>query len=162
MAEHHSLALRPVNIRPDLIVAKPDEADSMHSTLASLPFEVLEAILLQLPVQDLLLCQSVCRRFRAMVSSSKPIRRALFLEPAHHNGRLSDWSMLKFNPFFTTQLAGSFNIRVIGVHRSEEGAVKMFAHMRFDKEALVDDDWADILLYEKASWMSMFVSFLRA
>ncbi|KAJ4286091.1 hypothetical protein N0V90_013440 [Kalmusia sp. IMI 367209] len=156
-AECLPLALRPLDFHRLLGIPVPGEADSARSTLAHLPYEVLEGILLQLPIQDLLLCQRVCRRFRDMVASSKPIRRALFLEPAHHNGKLRDWELLKFNPFLATQLAGSFQTRVIGVHRSKEGAVKMVAHMRFEKEALLNDDWADILLHENASWKSMLL-----
>lgn len=134
----------------------PQELKHSHSFLMHLPYELLEACLLQLPAQDLLLCQRVCRRFKDLVTSSKPIRRNLFLEPAHHNGSLENWTLLQFNPFLARQLAGSFNIRVIGVHRGKEG-VKMVAHMRYEKEALLDDDWADILLREEASWRSMLV-----
>jgi hypothetical protein len=133
------------------------QARAASSTLVKLPYEILQAILLQLPMQDLLLSQRICQRFRYMVSSSKPIRRALFLEPAHHDGRLGDWRLLKFNAFLTNQLAGSFHTRVIGLHRGKEGTVKMVAHMRYEKEALLDDDWADVLLYEHASWKSMLV-----
>jgi hypothetical protein len=134
-----------------------DQARAAPSTLTKLPYEILQAILLQLPIQDLLLSQRICQRFRYMVASSKPIRRALFLEPAHHDGQLGDWRLLKFNPFLTHQLAGSFQTRMIGLHRGKEGTVKMVAHMRYEKEALLDDDWADILLHEHASWKSMLV-----
>ena len=134
-----------------------EESEIPVAAILQLPYEVLEAVLLQLPLQDLLLCQRICQRFRTMVSSSKSIRRALFLEPAHHNGKLCDWTLLRFNPFLATSLAQSFNIRVIGVHRGEEGSVKMVAHMRFEKETLLDQEWADILLHEDASWKSMLV-----
>ena len=139
-----------------IVIYEPQNIGDLRSPLLNLPYEILEACLLHLPAQDLLLCQRVCRRFKDLVASSRPIRRALFLEPAHHNGKLDDWVLLKFNPFLANQLAGSFNIRVIGVHRGNEG-VKMVAHMRYEKEALVEDDWADILLREEASWRSMLV-----
>ena len=129
------------------------------SALIKLPYELLEACLLHLPAKDLLLSQSVCHRFRNIVAYSKPIRRALFLEPAHHNGNLEDWTLLKFNPFLTSHLAESFNIRVIGVHRGKEG-VKMVAHVRYEKTALLDDDWAEVLLRDEASWKSMLVGSL--
>lgn len=139
-----------------LAITDPLDPSSAESSLAKLPYEILEACLLHLPTQDLLLCQRICHRFRDIVATSRPIRRALFLEPTHQNGNLDDWKLLTFNPFLATQLAASFNIRVIGVHRGNEG-VKMVAHMRYQKEALVDDDWADILLREEASWKSMLV-----
>lgn len=128
------------------------------SSLVTLPYEILEAILLFLPIQDLLLCQRICHCFKEMVASSKPIRRALFLEPSHYSGNLSDWERLRWNPFLETKLAESLSIRVIGVHRSPEGPVKMVAHVRFRKDALLDSDWADMLLYEDASWKSMLVT----
>ncbi|KAF1974419.1 hypothetical protein BU23DRAFT_598455 [Bimuria novae-zelandiae CBS 107.79] len=156
-AERLPLALRPLDFHKRIAVNDPAKAYSRHSTLTSLPYEILEACLFHLPVQDLLLCQCVCQRFRNIVASSHPIRRALFLEPAHHNGNLESWTLLKFNPFLAAQLAGSFNIRVIGVHRGKEG-VKMVAHMRYEKEALLDDDWADILLRDEATWKSMLVT----
>lgn len=150
------LAVQPLDY-PEVSASEyPDESKQPRSILTHLPYEILEACLLHLPAQDLLLCQRVCRRFKDMVASSKPIRRTLFLEPAHHNGNLEDWVLLKFNPFLADQLAASFNVRVIGVHRGKEG-VKMVAHMRYEKEALVDDDWADILLREEASWRTMLV-----
>lgn len=150
-AAHLPLALRPN------VTDESTQARAVQSTLLNLPYEILEVVLLYLPIQDLLLSQRVCHRFNYMVASSKPIRRALFLEPAHHNGQLGDWQLLRFNPFLEDQLAGSFHTRAIGVHRGKEGTVKMVAHMRYEKEALLDDDWADILLYEQASWKSMLV-----
>ncbi|KAK7188771.1 hypothetical protein DPSP01_005671 [Paraphaeosphaeria sporulosa] len=137
---------------------EPTQVHAVQSALLMLPYEILEAVLLHLPTRDLLLSQRICQRFRYMVESSKPVRRTLFLEPAHHNGQLDDWPLLKFNPFLTNQLAGSFHTRAIGVHRGKDGIVKMVAHMRYEKEALLDDDWAEIILYEHASWKSMLVS----
>lgn len=151
-----TLTWRPHGRFEPIVIDESQKTDYLRSPMLGLPYEILEACLLHLPAQDLLLCQRVCRRFQDLVTSSKPIRRALFLEPAHHNGNLDDWILLKFNPFLTNQLAGSFNTRVIGVHRGKEG-VKMVAHMRYEKEALLEDDWADILLREEASWRSMLV-----
>lgn len=163
MADSLPLALRnpSLDVRKPCATNEPDQALAALSVLTKLPYEILEAILLHLPIRDLLLSQLVCHRFREMVVRSKPIRRALFLEPAHHNGQLGDWRLLRFNPFLTDQLAGSFHTRAIGVHRSKEGTVKMVAHMRYEKEALLDDDWAEILLYEHASWKSMLVCACR-
>ncbi|GAB1728416.1 hypothetical protein NU195Hw_g1718t1 [Hortaea werneckii] len=43
--------------------------------------ELLESTLLELPMQDLLLAQRVCSRFKATIDWSIKIRRALFFEP---------------------------------------------------------------------------------
>jgi hypothetical protein len=127
---------------------------SSRPTLDALPFEILEAILLNLPPQDLLLSQGVCRSFKKMVSSSKRLRRVLFLEPAHHPGKLEDWKIIKWNPFLESQLSEILNIRVIGVHRGGEGTAKMVAHVRYRKEAID----LDAFLHEEASWKQMLVT----
>lgn len=44
--------------------------------------ELLENILLSLPLRDLLLSSAVCKAFRDVAAGSIKIRRALFLEPA--------------------------------------------------------------------------------
>ncbi|TKA71628.1 hypothetical protein B0A49_03031 [Cryomyces minteri] len=44
--------------------------------------ELLEQILLHLPMVDLLLAQRVCRRWRALIIHSVHLQRALFLRPA--------------------------------------------------------------------------------
>ena len=87
------------------VIHDPNQASAVQSTLLKLPYEILEAVLLHLPIQDLLLSQRTCQRFRYMVASSKPLRRALFLEPAHHDGHLGDWELLEFNPFLSNQLS---------------------------------------------------------
>ncbi|RMY68484.1 hypothetical protein D0864_11336 [Hortaea werneckii] len=43
--------------------------------------ELLELMLLELPMQDLLLAERVCLRFKATIDGSIKIRRALFFEP---------------------------------------------------------------------------------
>lgn len=45
-------------------------------------FELLEYILLRLPMQDILLAQRVSKQFNQVIKDSQPLRRALFLEPA--------------------------------------------------------------------------------
>ncbi|KAF1958823.1 hypothetical protein CC80DRAFT_20605 [Byssothecium circinans] len=152
------LALRPLPIRNIVPTTKSVLESSAPARLTALPYETLEHILLNLPMQDLLLCQRVCHCFKDMVASSRPIRRALFLEPAHYSGKLSNWKLLKWNPLLEDKLAGSLSIRVVGVHRGQEGTVKMVAHVRFEKEALLDVGWADMLFHEDASWKSMLVT----
>ena len=43
--------------------------------------ELLEMILLWLPMKDLLFAQKICRRWQAAINGSKQIRKALFFEP---------------------------------------------------------------------------------
>jgi hypothetical protein len=46
-------------------------------------FDLLEDILLHLPLQDLLLTQGVCKQWQSMQQTSTRVRKALFLEPFH-------------------------------------------------------------------------------
>ena len=50
--------------------------------LNSLPSELLEHILYDLPIRDLLLSQRVCRTWRSLISSSPTLQQALFLRPS--------------------------------------------------------------------------------
>lgn len=45
-------------------------------------YELLEDILLRLPIQDLTQAQRVNKYFKSLITNSKPIRRALFFEPS--------------------------------------------------------------------------------
>lgn len=44
--------------------------------------ELLEAILLLLPLPDLLRVQAVCRQWQQVIQSSSPLQEKLFLRPA--------------------------------------------------------------------------------
>lgn len=57
--------------------------------------ELLESILLLLPMRDLLLSQRVCTTWRTLINTSIKVRRALFLEPAAGVGNVSfiDWRL---------------------------------------------------------------------
>ena len=46
-------------------------------------FDLLEDILLHLPLQDLFLTQEVCKQWQSMQQTSTRVRKALFLEPFH-------------------------------------------------------------------------------
>jgi len=43
--------------------------------------EQLEAVLLQLPMKDLLFAQKVCKRWQTVIRASDPVQKALFLKP---------------------------------------------------------------------------------
>ncbi|KAI7187581.1 hypothetical protein KC363_g5902 [Hortaea werneckii] len=58
----------------------PDHDWSVAKQFFSMP-ELLEMMLLKLPVQDLLLAQRVCSLFKATMDESVRIRRALFFVP---------------------------------------------------------------------------------
>lgn len=52
-----------------------------HSPIQSLPPELLEMVLLQLPMCDLLFAQSVCKHWEATIKGSSKVRKALFFDP---------------------------------------------------------------------------------
>ncbi|KAK5729312.1 hypothetical protein LTR17_012037 [Elasticomyces elasticus] len=64
----------------DLLPGTPLPAISAAKVLGI--YELLETILLHLPLRRLLLCQRVNRAFKDVVNRSAPIRKSLFLEPA--------------------------------------------------------------------------------
>jgi len=53
------------------------------STKVFATFDLLEDILLHLPLQDLFLTQRVCKQWQKMQQTSTRVRKALFLEPFH-------------------------------------------------------------------------------
>jgi len=53
------------------------------STTVFADFDLLEDILLHLPLQDLLLTERVCKQWQGMQQTSSRVRKALFLEPFH-------------------------------------------------------------------------------
>jgi hypothetical protein len=53
------------------------------STTVFADFDLLEDILLHLPLQDLLLTERVCKQWQSMQQTSVRVRKALFLEPFH-------------------------------------------------------------------------------
>ncbi|RMY55478.1 hypothetical protein D0865_04159 [Hortaea werneckii] len=64
--------------------------------------ELLEIMLLKLPVQDLLLAQQVCSHFKAVIEESPKIRQALFLEPEPVAGKKGAGTP-KVNPLLTNE-----------------------------------------------------------
>ncbi|KAK4888327.1 hypothetical protein LTR27_012778 [Elasticomyces elasticus] len=71
-----STALPPAGIVPGARAAAIPAAKVLGT------YELLEMILLHLPLRQLLLCQRVGRAFKAVVDRSASIRQALFLEPS--------------------------------------------------------------------------------
>lgn len=81
-------------------------------------YELLEHTLLHLPTKDLLLCQRVCKQWRALVQRSRRARKALFIDHIAPDddyqdmgdlGRLyggchRECQMLLMNPLFNTYL----------------------------------------------------------
>ena len=66
----------------------PNEQNS-NMPLADLPsservfntVELIEAVLLELPLRDILLAQQVCKTWQAAIAASSPLQRALCLQP---------------------------------------------------------------------------------
>jgi hypothetical protein len=46
-------------------------------------FELLEAILLNLPIKDLLFAQKISKNFNQVIKSSTPLQKALFFQPGN-------------------------------------------------------------------------------
>jgi len=81
---------------PNIPTEKPD-ADASHdelrldggqepSTQVAHIYELLELILLELPVRDLLFAQLVCHTFKTTIDRSEPIQQRLFFRPQlQHN-----------------------------------------------------------------------------
>ena len=64
-------------------IARQKALDAATVSLASKAFaipEILEAILLQLPMQQIYTVQRVCRAFKLLTETSVPLRRKIFLE----------------------------------------------------------------------------------
>ncbi|KAK5680396.1 hypothetical protein LTS10_007324 [Elasticomyces elasticus] len=59
--------------------------------------ELLEMILLQLPMKDMQRSQAVCKQWRGEVDSSTRIKRALFLEPGTPNDLAHDHYVFSFH-----------------------------------------------------------------
>ncbi|CAI6335894.1 unnamed protein product [Periconia digitata] len=152
MTESTSPTPWPVTAKSVAQVTEPTSL-STSTALTNLPYEILEMILLFLPMRDLLLSQRICRYFKETIVSSKTIQRALFFEPSHYPENPAKWDILRWNPLFEEKLAPSFNIRIIGVSCTQEGFVKMVAHARLPKDASACPKWSDC-----ASWKSMMIT----
>lgn len=60
--------------------------------------ELLEAILLRLPTQDLLLAMGVCRTLKNAIDTSITIQRALFMAPGDATSPDRDLRVLQLGP----------------------------------------------------------------
>lgn len=57
----------------------PDTTSAMNQVLTT--YELLESILLELPLRDVLLAQRVSETFKDIINNSLPLQRQLFLAP---------------------------------------------------------------------------------
>jgi hypothetical protein len=69
--------------------------------IAKIP-ELVEIILLHLPVRDLLLAQRVSTTFKAVIDKSQPIQRALFLLPENVPSRFRETDV-RINPLLVSE-----------------------------------------------------------
>lgn len=86
-----------VKLQAQLFARDHPAAEAFFSTP-----ELLETMLLELPMQDLLLAQRVCLRFKGTIDGSIKIRRALFFEPepvAKEGGAVAS----RVNPLLTEE-----------------------------------------------------------
>jgi hypothetical protein len=61
---------------------EPGESSPPSSLKAFGVFELLEAILLLLPLEDILFAQAVCKHWCEVITNSNPLQEALFFKPA--------------------------------------------------------------------------------
>jgi hypothetical protein len=77
----------PFNLLPSTFTLtthpNTNEMATFASTTVFADFDLLEDVLLHLPLQDLLLTERVCKQWQSMQQSSSRVRKALFLEPFH-------------------------------------------------------------------------------
>lgn len=111
--------------------------------------ELLEGILVCLPMADLFVNQRVCKKWKDVISTSKPIRRVMFLEPEsteQFRGKETtdaDAEGIKINP-----LIGRF-MRLPEI-RGDSGGFKFnFQKFRYDVRPSSESD---------KSWYHMFVT----
>lgn len=78
----------------------------MASTAAFGTYELLEQVLLHLPVKDLLLSQRVAKGWRDLVQRSGRIRRALFLDDSFSTGTVLDEKTMLWH--MTSRTAGDY------------------------------------------------------
>ena len=82
--------------------SQPSALDSPAAEQFFSTAELLEMVLLRLPMQDLLLAQRVCSHFKAIIDKSFRIRRALFLEPEPVAGKKGAGTP-RVNPLLTDE-----------------------------------------------------------
>jgi hypothetical protein len=90
----------PTPNQPELrqgILPRPDTMSAQESVLA-LP-ELLESILLHLPLKDLLFAQKVSRQWQTVIATSPPIQQALFFAPGQVKDAAVDATTIQAEDF---------------------------------------------------------------
>lgn len=97
----------------------------MADNILSAPY-ILHHVLLQLPQQDLLIVQRVCRTWHEAISSSKVLQAALFLHPKPTKS--SDESV-EINPLLRSRFPSFFDIDLAGgpLHSGDHGIGPWFS-----------------------------------
>lgn len=96
----------PPTYLPTPLSSRPTDVDS-PIPITQLPVEILEQILLNLSQRDLLQCQSLCRKWHSLITTSPVLLRKLFLVAGTFvNGKVQINTLLEelFPPFFTKQM----------------------------------------------------------
>ena len=145
--------------------------------------ELLEIILMYLPMKDLLLSQRVCRSWHALINTSIRLRRALFLEPvpcgdiSYIDWRLDDkgfYDDVHARLSLGDHLRGPNRDQIPrrypshwGKTRNDQGRYRIFVNPLLEQLFPVltadglywhgkTDDLPKPVLYEHASWRFMF------
>ncbi|KAF2656964.1 hypothetical protein K491DRAFT_714862 [Lophiostoma macrostomum CBS 122681] len=112
--------------------------------------ELLEQILLHLPQRDLLLAQRVCRRWHAVINSSKHIQQALYLLPLP---TVITASQPASNPLLASAFAGYFKLlaweEFSGTYTSTWASMLLHS---------TEKRWQQRFIREEANWRRMLVT----
>lgn len=82
-ASHTLLPSPPTPTTPACTNKMPATTSTSASTRAFANYDLLEDILLHLPLRDLLFSRRVCKQWNGVQDTSARVRKALFLEPFH-------------------------------------------------------------------------------
>ncbi|KAF2469083.1 uncharacterized protein BDR25DRAFT_304620 [Lindgomyces ingoldianus] len=122
-------------------------------------FELIEQILLQLPMYDLLMAQSVCTRWRTVILSSSRIQRDLYFLPREVPSNASP-ADLKPNPVLAAAFEEVFEIsKRRGLYHIWQRDFTV--RKAFCMEILLHstmDSWTEEVKYKEASWRRMLMT----
>ena len=134
------------------------DATASHRLLGT--SEVLEMILLHLPIRDLLLAQRTCKWLKSVITESPPLQRALFFKPVYalpaEDFRMGKACCTEHQLLPGDLLVCNSKLRVYGNPLFEWafGTAEGEEEQSRDKELELPPAFA----YRKASWRRMFIT----
>lgn len=128
---------------PVASISNPDSTSKDTSVMDEVlrTTELLEAILLELPVRDLLLANSVSKRFQQVIASSINIQQALFIRPEVRTAGIQR----RLNPLFFSDGDGDWYKQLhLSLRNPSTGLLNIFTPLGPDTAAR----YAKLPLYE--------------